>query len=429
MEKLENIKTISVIGAGTLGKGIAQILLLAGFERVVLNDLNMNILRNSAEEIKKSMDSLTTKKKLKKMIESDVSLDFIYQGRDPEDLLKDEDRLGELARGSSLDDLMKRLVLEDNLQKAVANSDYVIEAVFENLELKQEVFKKLNQYCPQHATIATNSSSISISKIAENSGRPDKVIGMHFFFPYITKLIEITPGDKTSPESIKIGEMIGKRLPCFNGKRVIVTLNKESPGFIANRVFAACSIYNSRILDYAAEKGIRWEQLDADMASILPLGWCQIMDMIGIDIVYDVLKYLETALSPDFKPGTVLSDLYEKGHLGKKTMKGFYEWNEDGSLKSNIDYSQPAGIYNLDMLYAIQLNEACRVLEEGVVKSYRIIDKAIVNSYAVPGPFMKGRRIYPEWVELLEKFHVETGIQYLKPCELMKSGEFLNFKG
>ena len=111
MVNLESIKNVSVIGAGTLGKGIAQILLLAGFKRVVLNDLNMDILRNSFEEIRRNLDLLTTRKKLKQMIENDTSLNFIYKGYEIQDLRNDEVRLGELARGISVDELMKRLVL------------------------------------------------------------------------------------------------------------------------------------------------------------------------------------------------------------------------------------------------------------------------------------------------------------------------------
>ena len=269
---------------------------------------------------------------------------------------------------------------------------------------------------------------MSISEIAKNCGRPDKVIGMHFFSPYVMKLVEITKGEKSSPESIKIGELIGKRLPCFLGKRVVITLEKESPGFIANRIMSTSFIYVSRIIDNATEHGIKWEEVDADFKSIIPIGLCEYIDQIGIDVIMDVFRYLENALSPEFKPGRVLTELYEKGDLGRKSGKGFYEWKEDGTLKKPLDKTNPSGVLDLDLMIAIQLNEGCRILEEGVVKNYRLIDKAMLNGYGTPGPFMYGRRKHQEWVKLLEDYNEQSGIEYLKPCELMKAGNFYNFR-
>jgi len=428
MVNIDNIKNIVIIGAGTLGKGIAQVFLLAGFEKVILNDLNMDILRNSAEEIRRNLDLLTSINKLKKMIEEYSYSKILFQGFNLEELLKDEERLGELARGIPLEELIDRLILEDDLEKAVSNADYVVESAFEDMNIKQELFKKLDQFCPKDTVLATNSSSLSISKIAKNCGRPEKVIGMHFFSPYVMKLVEITKGEKSSNDSVEIGEKIGKRLPCFLGKRVVITLEKESPGFIGNRVMATSYIYISRIIDDAAKKGIKWEKLDADFNSMIPIGLCEYIDQIGIDVIIDVFRYLENALSPEFKPGKVLTELYEKGELGRKTCKGFYEWKEDGTLKHPLNKSEPSGILNIDLMLAIQLNEGCRILEEGIVKNYRLIDKAMLNGYGTPGPFMSGRRKHKEWVKLLEDYSTQSGIDYLKPCELMKSGDFYNFR-
>jgi len=430
MGDIENIKTIAVIGAGTLGHNIAFVALLGGFEKVILNDINKDFLESGVKRINALLNRLSSEENLCKMLENYGDAKKYFAGKDITKVLNDPTYVGTVAEGESIEDISNRLVKELDLKKAVENADYVIESVSENMKIKKEVFKKLHEYSPPHAILATNSSSLSISEIAKDSGRPDKVIGMHFFHPFLLQLIEITRGDQSSLESIEIGAAVGQKLPCILGKREIIKLNKESPGFIANRIQSAGLLYLCKVMDKAEEQGIPWERIDADLGAAFPVGACEIIDSIGIDVVYNVKKYLETALSPDFAPGKVLSNFYELGNLEKKTGKGFYEWNKDGKRKVKIDKDtvEPSGLLSLEVLLAIQLNEGCRILEEGVVSNYRIIDKAMAKGFSTPGPFMTGKRKYKEWIPLLDDLAEETGIDYFRPCELMRSGDFLNMR-
>jgi enoyl-CoA hydratase/3-hydroxyacyl-CoA dehydrogenase len=427
MSDISNIKTISIIGAGLLGHGIAMCALMAGFEKVILNDINMGILNEAADNIKDYLTILSSEEQFKQVLDEFEVLKNDFSNRNISKTLKNPIHTGVLAEGVSVEVLMGRLVKEIDLATAVANADFIIEAASEDMEIKKEIFKKLVEFAPTNVVLATNSSSLSITKIAENSGSPERIIGMHFFSPHTRSLIEITRGDKSSSESIEVGAQIGHKLPCLTGKRVIIKLEKESPGFIANRITSASGIYISWIMDRAAGEGIPWACLDADVG-IASFGFCKMIDYIGLDVVYGVQKYLEEALSPDFAPSKVLTKLVENGNLGRKTGKGFYEWNEDGTFKNedNID-PDPAGLVNLEALQAIQFNEGCRILEEGVVKSYRIIDKAMMKGYNSFGPFT-ARNKYEELCKVLEDLAEETGIKYFKPCKLMKSGDFLNYR-
>jgi len=426
MSDISNIKTISIIGAGLLGHGIAICALMAGFEKVILNDINIGMLNEAADKINDYLSVLSSEEQFKQVLDDFEEFKTQFGNRDISKTLKNPIHTGVLAEGVSVEELMSRLVKEIDLATAVTNSDFIIEAASEAMEIKQEIFKKLVEFAPANVVLATNSSSLSITKIAQNSGSPERIIGMHFFSPHMRSLIEITRGEKSSNESIEIGAQIGQKLPCLTGKRVIIKLEKESPGFIANRITSASGIYVSWIMDKAAGDGIPWACLDADVG-IASFGFCKMIDYIGLDVVYGVQKYLEEALSPDFAPSKVLTKLVEDGNLGRKTGKGFYEWNEDGTFKSEDNNPDPAGLISLEALQAIQFNEGCRILEEGVVKSYRVIDKAMMKGYNSFGPFT-ARKKYIEMSKLLENLAEETGIKYFKPCELMKSGEFLTYR-
>jgi enoyl-CoA hydratase/3-hydroxyacyl-CoA dehydrogenase len=158
----------------------------------------------------------------------------------------------------------------------------------------------------------------------------------------------------------------------------------------------------------------------------LPNGVCLLCDGIGLDTVYNVLIYYSETLSPEFTPGKVITDMVETGNLGIKTGKGFYDWSK--GTRPEIDPSRKAGLVDVEVLIAQQLNEGCRLLEQGVVKGYRVIDKAVSTGYRIPGPFSMGKRNYQQLSNKLEEISKTTGITYLKPCPLMKSGEFLKMR-
>lgn len=394
MIDINNIKTVAVIGAGTMGHEIAQVALMGGFNPVILNDLNNDILKRAANKIESGLRRLEVKGKLKESF--------------------------------TASNLMEHLIIEEDLKKAVSNADFVFEAIPEIMELKQELFKKLGILTPEHTILATNTSTMSITEIASRSGRHNKVIGCHFFTPIVVlRLIEITKGDKTSIETVEITRKVCQRFPALKGKRFLPVLEKESPGFIVNRLTIGNSAYLNWLLDYAIENNIPLEQIDADTKEFMEIGPFARWDYLGLDIIYNVMKYFEEVLSPQFAPGKTLTKLVHEGHLGRKNGKGLFEW-KDGKPIINKDIK--AGLYNLDLSMAIQLNEGCKLLEEGIVSNYKLIDDSMIAGMDMPGPFSSGKRNYKKWSKLLEDFVEKSGLTYLSPCELMKSGKFIQMR-
>lgn len=395
MVDITNIKTLAVIGAGTMGREIAQVALMSGiFEKVVLNDINLEVL----EKAKK----------------------FIENG------LKKLEGKGKLMPGTSATDLMNDLVKENDLKRAISDADFIIEAVPEIMELKQDLFKKLGEHSPGQAILATNTSTMSITEIASTSGRDDKVVGMHFFTPImVLRLIEVIRGQKTSNETFEKCIAVGEKLPALKGKRFIAKINKESPGFIVNRLIVTSNLYFDWLLDEAVDKGIPFEAIDADIGSLPGMGPCARIDYLGLDIVYNAFKYFETAVSAEFAPGKTLSQRVKEGNLGRKTGYGLYEWKEG---KPILKEAQGAGLFDPELFLAIQLNEGCRLLEEGIVSGYKMIDDTMLAGMDMPGPFGAGKKNFTKWTKMLEDFIDKSGIQYLKPCELMRSGGFIKMR-
>lgn len=377
-----------------MGLGITQSALWGGFEKVVLNDIKMELINNGAKKIK--------------------------------DGLRKSESKGQLGEGITTDALILNLAKEVDLAKAVVDADFIFEVVTEDLKIKQEVFKKLGENAPEHTVFASNTSTIRITELGKASNRPEQVIGMHFFLPpYRQRGIEIMKGEKTSDYTMEICMAVGQKLPCLNGKRVIAQLEKESPGFIVNRLLLSAQIYFNWILDQAEENGVSFEQIDADAGKLLLMGPCELSDYLGLDTSYNSMKSIEKILSPDFAPGKVLTKLVSEGNFGKKTGKGFYNWVKG---KPRIDRSIKAGLFKTEMMMAIQLNEGCRLLEEGVVKGYKIIDDIMLNGTGMPGPFSAGKLNYEKWTKMLNKLADQIGKEYLRPCKLLKSGNFIKMR-
>ncbi|MFX1496774.1 MAG: 3-hydroxyacyl-CoA dehydrogenase NAD-binding domain-containing protein [Promethearchaeota archaeon] len=395
MLDINNIRNICVVGAGKMGQGIAQASLMAGYN-VNLIDLNKEIVDNGIKKIRYGLEKIKIKRKL--------------------------------AEGLSVSDLMKNCTSAIDLVNAVKNTDLVFEAVVENLDIKKKVCNIVMQYSPSHCIFASNTSTFRITDIAESSERPEKVIGMHFFPPVVIQCcVEIMKGEKTSDEVLDICVTLGEKLPCIKGKRLSVRIEKESPGFIANRLLIPTTIYANWVFDKAYEMNIPWEQIDADAGAgqLVLMGPCQLTDYLGIDVTYNSMKSYEKYISPDFAPGSVLTKLVAEGNLGKKTGKGFYDWTKG---TPNINLSKKAGLFNPEVHLAIELNEGCKLLEEGIVSSYKTIDNVMLKGTSMPGPFSAGIHNYKKWSKLLEDIAEKTGKNYFKPCELMKSGDFIKMK-
>ncbi|MFQ5980768.1 MAG: 3-hydroxyacyl-CoA dehydrogenase family protein [Candidatus Heimdallarchaeota archaeon] len=388
------MRKIVVVGVGDMGKGIAQISLMAG-NRVTLVDIEDEIIEKAVLYIENGLTKLKAK--------------------------------GKLPEGITASDILAKMSKTTILSEAVKDADFVIEAIIEKLAIKQKVCTEVIDNSPDHCIFASNTSSIRITDIAEGCSKPENVIGMHFFNPApLMRLIEIIAGEKSSDESMDIGVELGKSLPCLRGERYVPRVLKDRPGFIVNRVLAPGRIYSDYIYDLADEQGIPWEQVDADLSNpSAPMTALELADFVGRDVSLHTAEYYAETLSPDFKPGKVVKRQVAEGRLGKKTGQGFYDWSKG---RPKPDLAKKAGIVDRMVFSAIQANEGCRVLEEGVCDGWQVIDDAILAGMNFPGPMKLATENYKAMAEKLEKYSEKLGKPYLKPVELLKSGKFVDFK-
>ncbi|MBI5749445.1 MAG: 3-hydroxybutyryl-CoA dehydrogenase [Nitrospinae bacterium] len=282
-----NIKTIGIIGAGRMGAGIAQVMAASGFE-VILMDIKDEFIRRGIDNIKKGLTKALENGKIT-----------------PEEKEEINSRIHTTTR------------LED-----VAKVDFIIEAVPEIIELKLDIFKRLDEICPEHIILSTNTSSIPITRIASVTKRQDRVIGMHFMNPApVMELVEVVRGINTSDETFLIVKNLAEKI----GK--IPVESKDSPGFIVNRVLMP--MINEAV--FALMEGVATaEDIDKAMTlgANLPMGPLALSDLIGLDTVLSIMEsiYKETK-DLKHKPCPLLKRYVDEGHLGKKTGKGFYEYS------------------------------------------------------------------------------------------------------
>ena len=286
--KADDVKTIGVVGAGTMGSGIAQVAAASGFN-VILRDISDAALDRGFKIIERSLGKLTKKGKL-----------------------SEEDAKAILGR------ITKTLELKD-MEKA----DLVIEAAFEKMEVKKELFGELDKVCKPDVVLASNTSSLSITEIAASTSRPDKVVGMHFFNPVpVLPLVEIVQGLTTSDETVELAYQVALKL----GKSPIKT--KDQPGFIVNRILVP--YMNEAAFAYMEGVGTV-EEIDQAMkwGANMPIGPLALLDLVGIDVALDVLEVLHREFGdPKFRPAPILRQMVRAGHLGRKTGKGFYDYTE-----------------------------------------------------------------------------------------------------
>jgi enoyl-CoA hydratase/3-hydroxyacyl-CoA dehydrogenase len=379
--KFEDVKKITMIGAGAMGNGIATCGLMAGYT-VALRDVEQRFVDSGVAGVKSSLAKFKEKGKIT-----------------PE----------------AHDDALARLIPMVDIQEALKDADFVIEAVPEKLEIKQNVFAELDKHSPKHAILASNTSNISITEISKATNRPDKVIGYHFFNPAVLmKLVEITKGAKSSDESAQIGYELAKKM-----KKVPVIVHKDSPGFIFNRVNEPSTLLLSLILQDGKPTP---EEFDAAMKPLMPMAPFELMDYVGIDIAYHSLLYFSQVLSPEYKPSAAMDALLKAGTLGKKTGKGIYDWSAG---RPTIDLTKATKEYDINHLIATQVNEATKVLAEGVAESAAEIDLAMANGGGSPfGPFVLAQSIgYNILLERLEDLYKKFKMEVFKPTELMKKGD------
>jgi len=289
-------KKIMVVGAGLMGGGIAQVAAQNGYD-VILNDTAEALVEKGFKAIQKNLDNQVKKERMT--------------------AAQKDETWGRIKKSTQLED--------------ANDADFIIEAVFENLDVKKAVFQKLDTLCREETIFASNTSSIPITSLATVTRRPDRFIGMHFFSPVpVMRLVEVICALKTSEETIKITEAVAAKM-----KKETVRV-KDVPGFLVNRVNAA---FRAEVYNCLLEGVASLEDIDKAVKLGLnhPMGPFELNDAVGLDIGLNVFKTLyEGYKDSKFRPFLILEKLVQSGDLGKKTGKGWYDYTS-GEKKPRSD--------------------------------------------------------------------------------------------
>lgn len=286
--KVDDVKTIGVCGAGTMGAGIAQLAAQSGFSVKVI-DVADAFLERGLNIITKNLDRLVAKDKI---------------------------------QATERDAILGRIEMSTNAA-LMATADFVVEAILEEVEAKKALFLQLEDVCRPEVVFATNTSSISVTQLAAVSKRPDRVVGMHFFNPVpVMKLIEVIPALQTSSDVVELTTELAKKL----GRTPVSC--KDTPSFIVNRILIPMIIDAIRVY----ESGVA-TAADIDTAmklgANLPMGPLELADFVGLDIVSHIGDMLfEYTKEARFSPPNLLRNMVQAGWLGRKTGKGFYDYEQ-----------------------------------------------------------------------------------------------------
>tara|TARA_Y200000002_G_scaffold173931_1_gene143478 strand:- start:477 stop:1364 length:888 start_codon:yes stop_codon:yes gene_type:complete len=284
------MKNISVIGAGTMGNGIAHVFAQNGYQ-VNLIDVSQEALEKAVKTISRNLDRMVAKEKIT-----------------------------ELQKKNTLNNL----TTISEIKSGVENAELVIEAATENLDIKLSIFKEIDLHSPKECILSTNTSSISITKIAANTSRADKVIGMHFMNPVpIMKLIEVIKGYSTSTQTLETIMKLSHKIGKFP-----VEVN-DFPGFVANKILIPM-INEAIITLHEGVAGV--EEIDTVMKLGMahPMGPLQLADFIGLDVCLAILKVLQQGFGTDkYAPCPLLVNMVTAGKLGVKSGEGFYSWKHE----------------------------------------------------------------------------------------------------
>ncbi|QLG26916.1 enoyl-CoA hydratase/isomerase family protein [Halorarum halophilum] len=380
-----DVETVTVLGAGNMGHGIAEVAALAGYE-VRMRDINEEFVGNGYDQIEWSLGKLAEK-------------DQISQG--------------------DADAALDRVTPLVDVEEAVAGTDLVIEAVPEKMDIKKDVYADVEEYAPADAVFASNTSSLSITELSEVTDRPERFCGMHFFNPPVRmQLVEVISGTHTADGTLELVEDVAEQM----GKTP-VRVRKDSPGFIVNRVLVP-------LMNEAA-----WivHEGDATVAEVdsttkfdigLPMGSFELADQVGVDVGYHVLEYMHEVLGPAYEPCPLLAEKVENEKLGKKTGEGFYDYEDGGA-----DIPSDAGREDVrDRLLAVMANEVAGLVGNDVADA-DAIDRAVMLGAGFPdGPAkMADAGGLDTLVESLDDLHEETGAERYEVVpllrELAESGE------
>ncbi len=343
------IYKVAVMGAGAMGAGIAQVITYAGIP-VILKDVKPEFVDRGLATIRK-----------------------IYQGRVDKGKMTANEMDQKMALATGATDY-----------SGFSDVDLVIEAVFEDMSVKQKLFCELESVCPETTILASNTSSLPISAIAAPTKRPEKVIGLHFFNPApAMKLVEVIPGLATSRETIDDILMFSESV------RKIPIRVQECAGFLVNRLLMP---YLNEAAMALQENAASAKAIDEAMVAFgMPMGPFTLLDTIGIDVSAKVADILYDAYGPRMKPAPMLHALYQAGRMGTKSGAGFYDYTEEKpaggeglqSIISKIQVGGPATPFSVERLTMAMVNEAVIALQEGVA-SANDIDIAMMAGTGFP---------------------------------------------
>jgi enoyl-CoA hydratase/3-hydroxyacyl-CoA dehydrogenase len=383
--KIENLHKIAVIGAGDMGHGIAQMALMSGYA-VCLCDANWETAERGVERIFDSLDKFLSKGKIsRELVES----------------IKKE-----------------KLKVFHTVEDAVRDADFVIEAVPEIFEIKIPVLREIDKFAPKRAVIASNTSTMSIQRFAEAISRPDKIVGCHHFNPVVMmRLVEVIRCRYTSDETAQFAcdyvDRIGK---------VLVFAKKDTPGFIANRIFAPVIVYLGLCRDVE-----RFDPMDIDISMMKigqKMGPFELFDYTGIDVVNMCQDYYHEHLHKNYGPPICTKALVEAGFCGRKSGRGFYDWPE-GAGRPQMDEGRWTGKFNPDIQFFLEANEATKLLEDGVC-TLRDCDNAMVYGYNTQGPVDFIQRFCPDEIATaLQGLADRYGYEIFAPTETIKAGGYI----
>ncbi|MGC9137394.1 MAG: 3-hydroxyacyl-CoA dehydrogenase NAD-binding domain-containing protein [Thermoplasmata archaeon] len=374
------IKTVAVIGSGEMGHGIAEVFALNGYN-VNLEDISKEMLDKALNEIRDSLDKLSKKGSLK----------------------------------GTVDEILSRIKTFTDLEPAVKEADLVIEAVPEIEDLKKKIFLDLERFTRADTILTSNTSNIRITDIAKPLKNRGRVAGLHFFNPpVLMKLVEVIKGEETSDDIINTLYDLVKKI----GK-IPVKVMKDSPGFIVNRINAPDMLLFCLLIEHNVATP---EEIDA-FAKMqgMPMGPYELIDYVGIDVVYHSMEYYAKTLNPDYKKCKVYDELYNKKYLGKKTGRGFYDWSAG---RPHIDTKKATDKVSLMDIFAVEINEAVKLIEEGVATPEDIETGVKYGLNRAFGPISVAKSLTNAEVKAkLEELAKKFNCSVFEPAESIKNGK------
>jgi enoyl-CoA hydratase/3-hydroxyacyl-CoA dehydrogenase len=341
--KIDEVKHVTVLGAGVMGHGIAEVTALSGFE-VALYDVRQEFLKSGLEKIKWSLSKFVEK--------------------------------GAITKKNS-DDALRRIHGSLALDQAVTNSDLVIEAAPEEINVKTQLFKEVDREASRRTILASNTSTLPITELAQATGRPERFVGLHFFNPPpLMPLLEVIRGEQTDDETFNLSVEFGKKL----GKEVIIC-RKDVPGFIVNRILGP--LLNEAAWTVERKQGTL-EQVDSTAVYKvgLPMGLFELADYSGIDTIYKASEAVRSRDPSNVLIAPIFKDMFERKKLGRKSGEGFYSYGPGAKGRPTISKGDGDGIDPL-LVFAPAVNASAWLIRNSVC-SKEDLDRAVKLGLGFP---------------------------------------------